>query len=156
MRKIEKIYIHCSATPPSMDVDADTIKKWHTAEPPNGNGWSDIGYHFVIGRSGEIESGRALDKVGAHVKGDNKFSIGICYVGGVDDDGQPSNNMSRMQRAAIVRIVRSLRIVLNTPLELVGHNDDPKTNKACPSFKVCDEFADLVSWLQHYDANKNG
>jgi len=152
MRTIDTIWIHSSATPPSMDVDAETVRKWHTDEPPAGNGWSDIGYHFFIGRGGLVESGRAIDKIGAHVKGNNKMSIGICYAGGVDEDGEPCNNMTRTQRAAIVHIVRSLRIVLNTPLTLKGHNDDPNTNKACPSFRVDEEFADLIAWLRHYDA----
>lgn len=149
MRNIDTIFLHCSATPPSMDLTAATVREWHTSSPRN---WSDIGYHFFIRRDGLVESGRDLDKIGAHVKGANRGSVAICYAGGVDEDGDPCNNMNAIQRAAIVRIVRSLRIVLNTPLTLRGHNDDPNTNKACPSFRVDEEFSDLVAWLAVYDA----
>ena len=80
MREINRIILHCSATPEGRDIDAATIKDWHV----NGNGWSDIGYHYVIKLDGDIETGRQLDKVGAHCKGHNKDSIGICYIGGMD------------------------------------------------------------------------
>ena len=69
-RKINKIIIHCSATPPSMDVDANTVDEWHKQR-----GWSGIGYHFFVKRDGQIELGRPLEKSGAHTKGHNKNSI---------------------------------------------------------------------------------
>ena len=70
----------------------------------------------MIGRSGEIESGRALDKVGAHVKGDNKFSIGICYVGGVDD-GLGREQPEAVNEAPLV--VSQLGVRLCRPSEAV-------------------------------------
>ena len=51
MRNINKIIVHCSATPEDRDVSIDTIRKWHVED----NGWSDIGYHWVIPLSGSIE-----------------------------------------------------------------------------------------------------
>ena len=60
-RYIGEIFIHCSATPPSMDISADDIRDWHLAR-----GWSDIGYHAVIKRDGTIEAGRSEDRAGAH------------------------------------------------------------------------------------------
>lgn len=136
-----------------MDISADDVREWHTAEAPDGNGWSDIGYHFVIDLDGRIETGRPLDRVGAHTKGHNKSSVGVAYVGGVDEDGDPCNTMNRRQRAAIVALIRSLRIVLGAPFELKGHNDFTDA-KACPSFIVCDEFDDVVKWFEMYDARQ--
>ena len=55
-----------------------TIRNWHTSR-----GWSDVGYHFVIGTKGELWAGRSLEYQGAHTKGHNN-SIGVAYVGGLD------------------------------------------------------------------------
>ena len=72
MRPINKVLIHCSATPQGRDVSIETIKDWHVGH----NGWSDIGYHYVIELDGEIKEGRPVEITGAHCRGHNKFSIG--------------------------------------------------------------------------------
>jgi len=73
---IQKLIIHCADTPPNMDVGAEEIRRWHV----EGNGWSDIGYHYVIRRCGLIETGRDESTPGAHVRGHNTGSIGVCMV----------------------------------------------------------------------------
>ena len=78
MRKIRKIIIHCSATKEGQDIDAKEIKKWHV----EGNGWSDIGYHYVIKLDGTVEEGRPIERSGAHTLNHNHDSIGVCYIGG--------------------------------------------------------------------------
>ena len=83
MRDINQIIVHCSATPPSMIVGADDIRKWHKAR-----GWSDIGYHYVIKRNGVTEKGRDITRVGAHAKGHNEDSLGVVLIGGIDEDGK--------------------------------------------------------------------
>jgi N-acetylmuramoyl-L-alanine amidase len=124
------IAIHCSATRPSQDVGAADIRKWHKAQ-----GWSDIGYHFVIRRNGKIEKGRSVDAVGAHVAGFNASSVGICMVGGVkqSDFTKAENNFTKEQFAAL----RSLLTWVSArypKAKVRGHRDFPKVNKACPSF----------------------
>jgi len=74
-RSIDKIIIHHSASPITTTVEH--IEKWHVKE----NGWNDIGYHFVITYDGVIHECRPLSKIGAHTKGKNRSSIGICIVG---------------------------------------------------------------------------
>jgi len=138
MRDINRIIIHCSATPEGRDIDAATIKDWHV----NGNGWSDIGYHYVIKLNGEIESGRPLDVTGAHVKGHNKDSIGICYIGGADEDMNPKDTMLDCQEEAMRELIFSLRMVWDKELTLHGHNE--YASKACPSFKVSQKFEDIL------------
>jgi N-acetylmuramoyl-L-alanine amidase len=129
-RKIDKIIIHCSATPPSMDIDAKEIDRWH-----RNKGWSQIGYHFVIKRDGEIQDGRPLELIGAHVKGYNTGSIGICLVGGVEE-----GNVSHAQDNFTDKQWRSLRNLLKIckadykKATIHGHNE--YANKACPSFDV--------------------
>lgn len=140
MRDIERIILHCSATPPGRDVTADDIRSWHLAR-----GWADIGYHYVVRLDGTVESGRPITKQGAHARGHNRDSIGICYVGGVGRNGAPKNTMTQQQKVSIKQICRALRRVLNKPLALHGHNE--YSPKACPSFEVGAEFKELRSWL---------
>ena len=78
MRDIDMIVVHCTDTPPSRDIGAAEIRDWHVRD----NGWSDIGYHYVIRRDGTVEFGRPLGVPGAHAKGFNDSTIGICLVGG--------------------------------------------------------------------------
>lgn len=128
MRKIDKIIIHCSATKPSQDIGAAEIDKWHKQQ-----GWDEIGYHFVIRRSGEIENGRPVEKIGAHCKGHNADSIGICLVGGIDTDGKPENNFTDAQFASLRSLVLKLKFTYGI-LYIFGHNEF--ANKACPCFDV--------------------
>jgi hypothetical protein len=79
MRDIDQLVVHCAATRPDQDIGVAEIDAEHRAQ-----GWDCIGYHYVIRRSGILEKGRPDSQVGAHVKGHNAFSLGICLVGGVD------------------------------------------------------------------------
>lgn len=126
-----------------MELDAETIRSWHLAR-----GWSDIGYHYVVKLDGTIESGRPLHRVGAHVKGHNDDSIGICYVGGLDAAGGPKNTLNLLQRDSIQRICYALCIAFNQSFELHAHNE--YSNKACPSFDVADTFEELGDWCDRY------
>lgn len=128
-----KVILHCSATPPKMDIGVEEIKKWHLQR-----GWSDIGYHFVIRLDGTLEQGRNLHMVGAHTQGYNKASVGICYVGGLDEDMKPSDTMNEAQRKTFLGILLALRRVYGC-LTLHGHNEFAR--KACPSFDVQTKFA---------------
>jgi len=143
MREINRIIIHCSATPEGRDVKAATIRDWHMKK-----GWSDIGYHYVIDIEGCIEAGRPIDRAGAHVKGHNHDSIGICYIGGVakekNEDGQwvAKDTMTDQQEHAMRELIYSLRMVADKQLSIHGHNEF--SNKACPSFKVSEKFKDIL------------
>ena len=81
-RETNNIVIHGAYTPADMDIGVNEMRRWHTDPKPHGNGWTDIGYHAVIRRTGRIEIGRAWDQVGAHVVGHNRDSFGIVMVGG--------------------------------------------------------------------------
>lgn len=76
MREINEFIVHCSATPNARPVSVDTIRQWHIAR-----GWKDIGYHYVIQPSGLVEDGRSLELTGAHCKGHNANSVGVCMIG---------------------------------------------------------------------------
>ena len=132
-RKIDKIIIHCAATPEGRDVKTETIKSWHV----KGNGWSDIGYHFVIELDGAVKNGRPLHRSGAHTKGHNATSIGICYVGGIDKDKKPKDTRTDAQRKAMDQFVDDLKMEHPTAT-IHGHNEFAA--KACPSFDVSKEY----------------
>lgn len=130
MRDINLIVVHCSATPPSMDIGVNEITEWHI----NGNGWSDIGYHNVIRRDGTLEHGRDLAIAGAHAKGYNSYSIGVCLIGGVDENNEPENNFTDEQFKTLRGYIDTMIDVFNA--DVLGHRDLPNVNKACPSFDV--------------------
>ena len=137
MRDLNRIILHCSATREGKDFSVDTIRDWHV----KGNGWSDIGYHWVIRLDGSIEVGRPLEKSGAHTKGENKDSVGVCYIGGLDEDGKPKDTMNPEQEKAWRMIVLSLRTLYGNHITIHGHNEF--ASKACPSFIVKEKFADM-------------
>ncbi|MDB4775777.1 N-acetylmuramoyl-L-alanine amidase [bacterium] len=132
MRDINRIILHCTATKEGAYVDVETITKWHKARQ-----FSDIGYHYVIYLDGSINKGRKICTQGAHVRGENKDSIGVAYVGGLDEKGKAKDTMNVKQEMAFVRIVDSLRMVLGD-LSIHGHNEYSK--KTCPNFIVQDKF----------------
>ena len=131
MRPIDEIIVHCSATEAGQNLKAADIKKWHTAPPPKGNGWKDIGYHYVIDLDGTIEVGRPIDQAGSHTSNHNKTTIGICYVGGLVN-GKPQDTRTLKQQAAMVQLIRSLKVCFPSIKKGSGHRD--YANKACPCF----------------------
>ena len=134
MRHIDKIVVHCSATKPGQDFGADDIDRWHKER-----GWSGIGYHHVIRLDGTIEEGRDIHRAGAHVRGYNAHSIGICLIGGLNEFGKPYSDISLGGFA--YDQLESLAYLLDRLGEtwpdaaVIGHRDlDP--NKECPCFDV--------------------
>ena len=128
MRNITTIIIHCAATKPTMDIGAKEIEQWHRAR-----GFFGIGYHYVIRRDGTIETGRPLEKAGAHAEGHNADSIGICMAGGIDNKGKPQNNFTDAQWASLKSLTLGL-VHHYKGLRIIGHNE--VSNKTCPSFSV--------------------
>ena len=125
------IVIHCSQTRPSQNIGAYEINRWHLER-----GWLRIGYHKVIKRDGTIEDGREIDAIGAHVKEYNHNTIGICVVGGADENDwkKPSDNFTGEEWESLKKLLEEL--VLKYPeAKIVGHyNLD--THKTCPNFNV--------------------
>ncbi len=132
MREINKIIIHCSATKANQDIGTFQIDEWHKKR-----GWSGIGYHFVIRRNGEIENGRPVEVTGAHCQGQNRDSIGICLVGGIDRNGDPQNNFTDVQFQALRKLVADLK---NNFPQVTVHGHCEFANKACPCFDVQEFF----------------
>jgi N-acetylmuramoyl-L-alanine amidase len=122
VREIKEIIIHCADTPAAMDIGLQEIRDWHV----RGNGWSDVGYHYIIRRNGFIETGRDESRAGAHVKGRNANSIGICLVGG---RGGP--NYTRHQWRSLESLVTTLK-GRYPQADVRGHNE--LAARSCPGF----------------------
>lgn len=132
-RRITEIIVHCSATPEGKDYTVNDIRRWHKQQ-----GWSDIGYHYVIYRNGHIEPGRDVDISGAHCDGHNSHSIGVCYIGGVARDGKTAKDTRTLsQKAALLSLLKDLR-ELYPGAKIYGHRDF--AHKDCPSFDAKEEY----------------
>jgi len=136
MRNINEIIIHCSATREGQQVAVDTIRDWHLAK-----GWNDIGYHFYIDLDGTINKGRDIDKMGAHCKGHNRNSIGICYCGGVEADGKtPKDTRTQEQKDSLLNVLKTLKAMYP---EAVIYSHSEFAAKACPSFDATEEYENI-------------
>lgn len=137
MRQISEIIVHCSATKPEWMADRPTsekveeIRRWHLDR-----GWRDIGYHVVIDRDGTIADGRPIAQSGAHVRGRNANSIGICLIGGHGSDANdlPSEHFTAAQLSALRAHIDYLRAHHHGIKKVSGHNE--YAAKACPGFQV--------------------
>lgn len=146
MRHIDTIIIHCSATPANKRLEPAELNRTHRKRGFNG-----CGYHFYIRRNGEICDMRQVEKIGAHCKGHNEGSIGICYEGGLDGKGRPADTRTEEQKNAMKWLVESLKKEFRIKT-IAGHRDfSPDTDgdgtvepeewvKQCPCFDVRDEF----------------
>lgn len=139
-----KIILHCSATKEGMDFNVEDIRRWHKERK-----FEDVGYHYVIKLDGTIQPGRAEDLVGAHCSGHNSESIGICYIGGVDENKRPKDTRTLAQKSSMKDLVKSLL----DKYHLTIHNVYPHyyfAVKACPSFDINDFKRDFLETYPNY------
>ena len=124
---IKFLVLHCSASRCNQDYSVEKLRSDHKAR-----GFYDIGYHFYIRKDGTMTQHRMLLEVGAHAKPYNRCSIGICYEGGLDEQGKPCNTMTTEQETRLIDLFRNLKILF-PKAKIVGHRDLPGTTpKECP------------------------
>lgn len=128
--KIKFIVVHCSDTSDEKNLDVTDIHKMHLKF-----GWDGIGYHKVILRSGEIKNGRPEYWIGAHVKGKNNISLGVCLIG--------RNKFTDLQFYSLEKLLKKWKVCY-PKATILGHCDTGETNKTCPNF-------DVIEWCK----NKN-
>lgn len=131
-RTINEIIVHCSATVEGKDFTVADIRRWHLKRC-----FSDIGYHYVIYRDGSVHEGRNINISGAHCKGHNTHSIGVCYIGGLDVQERPKDTRTAAQREALLKLIKELKR-LYPAATVHGHNE--YANKACPCFNAKAEY----------------
>lgn len=135
MRTISEIIVHCTATRPEWYADKTTgqklseIRRWHV----DGNGWSDIGYHYLVDRNGQVVVGRPVERQGAHVRGRNRQSIGIALIGGHggSETDKFEDHFTPDQDAALRALIGELKSRFGD-MPVTGHNQ--YSAKACPCF----------------------
>ena len=137
MRVITLVIIHCSAVTPDQLSSAAQIDSWHRQRGYH----LGIGYHYVIRRNGDIEPGRPEWMVGAHCLNHNKYSIGVCYEGGLDARGQPADTRTAEQKSAMRNLLEDLH-KRHPRAVIVGHRD-LSHDRDCPCFDAVSEYADL-------------
>jgi len=139
MRRINYIILHCSD---SEWGDAKVIDAWHKAR-----GWKKIGYHYVVlngyrtyhqyihqkrAEVGVVEKGRKDSEIGAHVKGMNKHSIGVCMIG--------IKYFPFMELHMTFKLLAHLLIEYKLPINrLLGHYETPTgkaQGKTCPNIDM--------------------
>ena len=126
-RQIKEIIVHCTATRAGVNVTVEDIRRWHRQQ-----GWSDIGYHYVVYRDGSVHEGRDVNIAGAHCLGHNTYSIGVAYVGGVARDGKtPADTRTVAQAEGLEKLMVELRRMY-PQAQIFGHRDFAR--KACPCF----------------------
>lgn len=130
MRPLKAIVLHYSATPALMDVGAEEIRRWHLER-----GFADIGYHYVVRLDGTLERGRPLDVAGAHCKGHNAETVGVCYVGG----GDGLDTRTPEQRETLDALISALRLLFG-PLPVYGHREMKGAATLCPGFIPSQEY----------------
>ncbi len=135
MRKIEHIIIHCSATPEGRHHTLADIDRWHKERGFATVDGITVGYHYVIQLDGTLETGRPHKRAGAHARGRNRNSIGICYIGGLDKNMKPKNTLTAAQKHKLEITVKKL--LYDYPQAKVsGHYN--WASKDCPCFDVQD------------------
>lgn len=134
-RKVTKIIVHCSATKASQRVTVADINKWHKQR-----GFDCIGYHFVVYQDGTVHLGRKSEVAGAHVTGHNANSIGVCYIGGLDETGKAADTRTPAQKRALVELLTELKTQYQAAT-IHGHREFAA--KACPCFDAKKEYANL-------------
>lgn len=140
------IVVHCSATRANRALTTEELETIHRRR-----GFRGIGYHYYIRRDGSVVNTRPLELVGAHAKGHNAHSIGLCYEGGLDCNGKPADTRTPEQRSALRLLVYQLLKRFRNSY-VCGHRDlSPDLNrngeiepeewiKECPCFEVKKEL----------------
>jgi peptidoglycan hydrolase-like protein with peptidoglycan-binding domain len=120
-RRVDRVFIHCSASDNPKHDNVATIRRWHLAR-----GFNDIGYHFFIHKNGKISKGRPIEKTPAAQRGHNTGTIAICL------HGLQKTKFTKAQFKAI----RALSIDINNAYfkNVSFHGHKEVSAKACPVF----------------------
>ena len=140
MRKINLIVLHCSATRCNKPFPVTALIRCHAER------FGFTGYHYYITRDGTVYQTRHEQLVGAHAKGYNQHSLGVCYEGGLTPKGKPADTRTPEQKKAMLKLLKKL-LAAHPGAEVVGHRDLPGVHKDCPCFDVRKEYLVAYSGL---------
>ena len=130
------IVLHCSGVMPNVHQNIRVLGDYHRKK-----GWKCVGYHEYVRRDGTVQHGRPIWEAGAHVVGHNKYSIGICYEGGLDSNGKAADTRTPEQVRTLRQLVEHYHAYFSNAV-ILGHND-LNPDKPCPCFPAATEYSDL-------------
>lgn len=137
-RRIQYIVVHCSATRANVPFTEAQLLQCHLQR-----GFKGIGYHFYVTKDGVLHHTRPMSEIGAHALGFNLHSLAICYEGGLDESGKPSDTRTSSQRETLRNALEWLK-QLYPEAKIVGHYQlSANIHKACPCFDTQTEYQDL-------------
>jgi len=119
-REVDRVFLHCSASNVASHDDVQVIRSWHM-----GRGWKDVGYHYFIKSTGELQIGRRLSWTPAAQVGHNIGTIAICL------SGLNSEDFNDTQFETLIKLCRDMNEQIPN-LTFHGHNE--VSDKACPVF----------------------
>lgn len=136
MRTINYIAVHCSATVQTAKVSS--IQKYWKEQL----GWKNPGYHVIVEANGNAVELLPIDQVSNGVGGYNSHLLNICYIGGVDANGKPTDNRTCEQKITMLHWLHKWKKMFPNA-KIQGHRDFPKVKKACPSFDAKKEYQSI-------------
>ena len=136
MRRIDLIVVHCSATRCDRSFPVTALIRCHADR------FGFTGYHYYITRDGTTYQTRHEQLIGAHAKGYNSHSLGVCYEGGLDEQGNAADTRTRAQKRALLRLLRRLKKE-HPDARILGHRDLPDVHKDCPCFDAKEAYKNL-------------
>lgn len=141
MRKIKRIFVHCTAGSQRQTIDdlKDEFRR---------KGWQHPGYHYVIDINGGVHQLLAIEEVSNGVQGYNSTAINIAYIGGIDNHGKPIDNRTPAQKDAMVLLLHKLKQRFPNA-QIMGHrdiwgSDSRKWKKWCPCFNAIEEYKNIA------------
>ena len=121
-RRIDRVFLHCSASDDPNHDDIRTIRDWHV----NGRDWEDVGYHYFIRKDGTLEAGRPLERPPAAQAGHNAGTIAICL------HGLSEERFAEGQYRTLIDLAREIDEACTGRITFHGHCE--VSAKSCPVF----------------------
>ena len=120
--------VHCSATRSDRNFSVENLISTGVAK------YGQASYHWFVQRNGNIVPILPESVRGAHARGYNRCSIGICYEGGINTRGKNDDTRTPQQKASLYELLKQC---------IIGHRELPHVAKDCPCFTASSEYADL-------------
>ena len=136
MRHIDLIVVHCSATRSNQNFPVTALIRCHAER------FGFTGYHYYVTRDGTTYQTRHEQLIGAHAVGFNSHSLGVCYEGGYNERGEPTDTRTKAQKTALLKLLRRLKKA-HPDAHILGHLDLPNVHKNCPCFDAQSEYSSL-------------
>ena len=154
MGKLKYLVIHCTDTPPKMEVTPEMIRDWHMSPKPKGRGWDRVGYSDLIQRDGDLinltpyneDDNITSDELTWGAVGFNAIGRHIVLAGGKGSLSAFADYFTDEQEKTLLDYLQTA-ILRHPDILIIGHNQ--VAEKSCPGFYVYD-------WLKEHSLEAHG